>query len=218
MLVSLFNAILNTTMEIKDSREHLFENPTPLNLLFIRRRSFRKYQKAEVEPAKIKELELTAELFISANGFRHSCIRITKDIKEFESVVKAATKGFSGKVNPWLNKTNASNIILAIVNTEKTVNNADRLKRIAETAMLMETVILRATELGLATCWMAGINSGEIEKEYRLNLSEEIIAISTLGYPPLSSGITDYDFWANRLVSGRRKDLSQLVFYEDIRE
>ncbi|MGC8928522.1 MAG: nitroreductase family protein, partial [Myxococcota bacterium] len=82
-------------------------------------------------------------------------------------------------------------------------------------SILMQIAILRATELGLATCWMTGVNLSEIEKSIDIKKDVEIIAISTLGYPPESSGLTDYDFWANRLLSSKRKPLSAFILNDE---
>ncbi|MCX7943707.1 MAG: nitroreductase family protein [Deltaproteobacteria bacterium] len=183
------------------------------------RRSFRKYAKREIEFEKIIEIENTIKDFQLTMGFKHSMVKVTKNKEEFESVIRAAKRGLVGKINPWLNKTNATNLLIAIVNTNDTDQNlSERFKRIAETSILMEVAILRATELGLASCWLAGVNTSEIEKEYKLGDGEEVIAIATLGYPPISSNITDYDFWANKLVSARRKHLSEIMFYDEIKE
>lgn len=204
-------------MNYTDSRRHLFVNPTPLSQIFILRRSYRKYSTKDVAPEIINEIEKTANLFILKLNLNHSYLIITRTRDELVAVIEAATEGFSGKINPWLKNTNAKHIIIAITNMNEANEAPERLKRIAETSMLMEIAILRATELGLATCWMAGINTFEIENYYNLRSEEEVIAISTLGYPPENSSIVDYDFWANRLVSVRRKDISELVFYDEIR-
>ncbi len=200
-----------------DTRKDMFENISGLSRLFIQRRSFRKYSAKIVEQEKVDAIKKSAELFVSKMGLKFSRISITKDKEEFDLIVKSATSGILGKINPWLKNSTASHIIIAIANMDGIKNNKERLERIAETSMLMQIAILRATELNLATCWMAGINSKEIEKNYPKLKDEEIIAISPLGYPPTMSSITDYDYWANRLVSGKRKPLSELIFYDEIK-
>lgn len=197
------------------SREHLFDNPSELQKIFIKRRSFRKYMKKPVEKEKILNIKKSCEIFIEKRNFRHSTIHISEGADEFNRIVDSATKGFSGKVNPWLKKTNADTLMLAMADMTDVITESERLKIIAETSILMQIAILRATELGLATCWMAGVNLSEIEKFIDIKKGVEVIAISTLGYPPESSGLTDYDFWANRLLSSKRKPLAAFILNEE---
>ncbi len=201
-----------------DSRNPLFNNPSELQKIFIKRRSFRKYKKGELNNDIFDAIKCSVLLFQKKMGFSHSKIEIISDRQIFEKVIEAATSGIIGKINPWLRRTDASAIILAIIDTRNLSDERERLIRIAETSMSMQIAILRSTELGLATCWMAGINSREIEKTLNLSDNQEIIAISTLGYPPEGSGFTDYDFWANRIVSGKRRSVEELYFIDKIVE
>ncbi|MGB9600191.1 MAG: nitroreductase family protein, partial [Myxococcota bacterium] len=141
-----------------NSREHLFDNPSELQKIFIKRRSFRKYMKKPVEKEKILNIQKTCDIFIEKSGFCHSIIHITEVADEFNRIVDSATKGFLGKVNPWLKKTDADRLILAMADMTGINTDSERLKIIAETSILMQIAILRATELGLATCWMTGVN------------------------------------------------------------
>jgi nitroreductase len=200
---------------LQDPRDPLFENPTDLQRIFMLRRSYRKYSERPVELEKIMAIERSIRLFKEKMGYSNSDIRIIADDRGFSLVKDAATKGLIGSINPWLKSTKARCFIVAVVNNNGVSSISERNRRIAQTSMAMQVAILRATELGLATCWMAGINSREIERVLGLMEKEEVIAISTLGYPPQSTTITDYDFWANRLVSRRRKPLSEIVLNEE---
>lgn len=200
----------------KDSREPLFENASELQKIFIKRRSYRKYADIPIEPEKIEQIIKTVELFIAKMQLKNSKILLISDELTFKSIISSSTKGIIGSINPWLKSTKARGFIVAIVDNKGVRDSSERNRRIAETSMAMQIAILRATELELATCWMAGINSREVERVLGLDDGEEVIAVSTLGYPPSRTSLTDYDFWANRLVSGRRKPISEIMFIEKI--
>lgn len=46
-----------------------------------------------------------------------------------------------------------------------------------------EKIVLKATELGLGTCWLGGtFNSKDVERQVDLNMNEQIVIVSPLGY------------------------------------
>ncbi len=46
-----------------------------------------------------------------------------------------------------------------------------------------EKIVLKATELGLGTCWLGGtFNSKDVEKQVELNMNEQIVILSPIGY------------------------------------
>lgn len=206
---------MNNYLE-RNERDLPWQSPSALQKIFIKRRSFRKYLKGEIKDNIVEMIKFTTDLFITRMGFCHLRIEIVLMGEMFRKIINAATSGVVGKINPWLKKTDATGLLVAIVNSLDAKEEKERLKRIGECSMVMQVAILRATELGFATCWLGGINSSEIEGVMELNKGEEVIAISTLGYPPKKIGFTDYDFWANRLLSRRRRPLAELYFFDTI--
>ncbi|MDR0965148.1 MAG: hypothetical protein LBM75_01345 [Myxococcales bacterium] len=83
-------------------------------------------------------------------------------------------------------------------------------------AFAFESIVLRATELGLGTCWIAGsFSRSRFSRALRLGVDELLPAISPLGQPTSERGLRD------RLMrfsggSQNRKPWSELFFDGDI--
>jgi nitroreductase len=80
---------------------------------------------------------------------------------------------------------------------------------------LMEAVILGATDLGLATCWLGGtFNRTDYAKLAEAGASETVPAISPVGYPAAKRALTDSIIrWS--AGSKRRKASGELFFASD---
>lgn len=88
-------------------------------------------------------------------------------------------------------------------------------KAVVDYGFCMESLILRATALGLGTCWLAGtFNAGGFAKAINLQDNELLPAISPLGYPAGSKSLTEKIF---RLTAGsdRRKPWPEIFFAEN---
>ncbi|MCM1504922.1 MAG: nitroreductase family protein [Muribaculum sp.] len=76
----------------------------------------------------------------------------------------------------------------------------------------MEQVVLRATELGMGTCWIGGtFNSGSFNRDEKWPDGEELKIISPIGYPAIKQTALDK---LSRLAfkSDHRKPLDQLFY------
>jgi len=82
------------------------------------------------------------------------------------------------------------------------VRNDHRRYLDVDVAIVMDHLILAATNLGLGTCWVAAFNEGEARRI--LQLPDEVVPLifTPLGYP------------ADQPSEKERKDLSQLIRYE----
>ncbi|HDP26443.1 MAG TPA: nitroreductase [Deltaproteobacteria bacterium] len=79
---------------------------------------------------------------------------------------------------------------------------------------LFEAILLRATELGLGTCWMGGtFNSGFFADRILRTADEIIPAVSPVGYPASARSVVDSLFAASA-GSRRRKPGESLFFTE----
>lgn len=185
---------------------------TPLQKTMLGRRSYRKYRDGAVTAAQAAEVDAAARAFCERMGYRAPVIRTTVDPAEFKAIVAAAMAGAIGKTNPWLIFTKASGMIVASCDVAAAPSSGDRVVALAQAAMAMEVAILRAAEMGLGTCWMAGINSREVEKALALPEGRQVIAISTLGHPPEGVSLLSWDGVAYHMISKKRKDLSKTVF------
>lgn len=132
--------------------------------LIEKRHSVRAYTKEKIEPTK-KESLLKLMEDLKTEDFRFDLIDYT-----FDENVKIGTYGMiSG----------AHSFIVGILNKD--------LKDDKKTAMhfgeAFEKLILKATELGLGTCWMVStFNSDTIESLISLNSNEDIVMVSPVGY------------------------------------
>jgi len=74
-----------------------------------------------------------------------------------------------------------------------------------------EGIILEATALGLATCWVAGFfRPGAVAQEIEISSNEKVLAVSPLGYSNEFKTLEE-KLMSNFARSHERKPLSQLV-------
>lgn len=182
---------------------------TPLMQVMLRRRSVRKFEPAEASPAQVETIERVVREFLERCQFAAPHIRILGPGPDRDAVIRGATKGLTGKVNPWLPRAKARHLILCATRYPDPPDEALQDRAIKQAAMAMQVAVLAAADLGLGTCWLAGINFEEIERAYPLPPQERLIAIAPLGIPAKSMGLS-WDALSFHLVSKRRKDLQAL--------
>ena len=204
-------------MKKNDGSLSLHGTVTPLMELLLKRRSFRKYATGRASQEQVEHILTCVRLFQETAGFQHSRIAIVEQGPQFKAIVKAAMSGVIGKINPWLAITRARHLILCgAIYAESDERPAVELT-IKQASMTMQVAILAATEAGLATCWMAGINHERVETEFPMPDGAKLIAMSTLGIPPTRKGLS-WDAIAYHLVSKRRKPLENLWMQERWRD
>jgi nitroreductase len=183
---------------------------TPLMKLLLQRRSCRRYAEGSASAEQVAALLATVRRFQERTGFSAPRIAIVEG-EAMRAVVKAALGGVIGKINPWLPFTQARHLVLCGARCPE--EPAGRARAIKEAAMTMQVLVLAATELGLGTCWMAGINHERVESAFPLEGGGELIAISPLGLPPEKRGLS-WDSLIYHLTSKRRKPLAELWMAE----
>lgn len=193
-------------MRKDDGSLNLGGEVTPLMQVLLRRRSVRKYAPGAATDEQVAYMMACVQTFVSRAGFTAPRMQVVHG-EERRQVINAATRGLVGKVNPWLPSTRAEHLILcgAVYGDDR----ASRERAIKEAAMAMQVAILAAAELGLGTCWMAGINHERVELAYPMPDGAKVVAISTLGLPPARKGLS-WDALSFHLVSKRRKPLDAL--------
>jgi nitroreductase len=189
---------------------------TPLQKVMLARRSFRKYLEGLPTAEQLDGLASVSREFCRTMGFDAPRMIFVTDPAGYKKVMSAACAGVIGKGNPWLPLAKSRIMIVAACDTRKAPVAADRVLAVAQAAMTLETVVLAAAEMGLATCWMAGINSAEVEKALGLPPGEQVIAISPLGLPPEGVKLLSWDGMAYHIFSKRRKQLSEIFFEEEM--
>jgi nitroreductase len=202
-------------MRKDDGSLNLGGEVTPLMEVLLRRRSVRKYAQGAATEEQVAYVIACARSFVDRAGFSAPRLRVV-DGEERQAVIDAATRGPVGIVNPWLPSTRARHLILcgAVYPDQARVQ---RERAIKEAAMAMQVAILAAAELGLGTCWMAGINHERVELTHPMPDGAKLVAISTLGLPPARRGLS-WDALAYHTVSKRRKPLDALSMPERWRD
>jgi hypothetical protein len=185
---------------------------TPLQRIMLARRSVRRYEEGGVMADHVKALLETHGAFCRKMGFSASRIYIEHEKRDRDRVMAAACSGLAGKGNPWLPITKAQAVMVLACETASAPVIGDRKVALAQAAMAMEAVLLKATELGLGTCWLAAINHAAIEKALMLPAGTYAIAMSTLGKPAQGISILSWDGMTYHLLSKKRKSLSQILF------
>jgi nitroreductase len=184
---------------------------TPLMQLLLRRRSCRKYAAGQASPEQIDTVLGRARAFQDRCGLRAPRLLVVSGA-ELDRVVSAAMRGLMVTVNPWLPSTAARHLLLCgAVWTEGAEPNAIE-HALAQAAMTMQVALLAATELGLGSCWLAGIDHEAVEKALALPDGAKLVAISPLGLPPPKKGLWDAALF--HLASKHRKPLESLWMKE----
>ena len=186
---------------------------TPLMQLLLQRRSVRKYRSQAATDEQVTYVEKCVRAFCERMGFMSPRITIVGRGKAFDEVVRGATSGLVGKINPWLPFTQASHLMLCATVYPSDGNRGGTERAIAEASMTMQVAVLAATEVGLATCWMAGIDHEAVERTHQLADGSSLMAISTLGFGPKRMRLS-WDTVAYHLVSKRRRPLADLRMAE----
>ena len=190
---------------------------TSLMKIFLNRRSFRKYGDEIVPFEKIEYINKCLKAFITKTHFEYSDISIISDTQLIKNIKKAATKGFVGKINSWLNKSKAPFMILCGAIYDEADENIKIETSLKQSSMVMQTAVLAAAECGLATCWLGGISHKSIEEVYEMPKNSKIVAISMLGYPAKKS-LLSWDNITYHAISKKRKPINDIWFKEEWKE
>ena len=104
-------------------------------------------------------------------------------------------------------------LIIGIIN-----NNLDKDQNtLVEFGLSMEKIVLKATDLGLGTCWVTNITKGPyIRKEASLKMAERIATVIAVGYP--SEKIRKIEKIIEEETRGKnRKEWKELFFNENFK-
>jgi len=149
----------------------------------VKRRSIRKYQDKEVPDETIRELMYAARLAPSGNNAQPWKYKIFKTEEE-----KKMLKENSIFKQDFVYT--APIIILCCGNTKAypekksdRLDDSNHARTIRDLALSTQNIVLRATELGLGTCYVGWMDKPKIKK--LLELPEEYIVpyVITIGYP-----------------------------------
>ncbi len=165
----------------------------------FQRRSRRQFERRQINSQLFEKLQIVCDEFSPFTGARAVLLNQSP-----ENVFKGAI-GKYGKIK------NAPSVIVFI-------GNADDPNMNEKTGFTGEGIILEATALGLATCWVAGFFRPEAAAEAtEIRANEKVLAVSPVGY-----AVENWTF-EEKIMSGfgrshKRKPLNELIngFYENM--
>ena len=77
---------------------------------------------------------------------------------------------------------------------------------VEDVSILATILMLKATELGLGSCWVNFFDNNKIKEAFRLQDTEEVVLLMPIGYP-------SEDSEPNPIVHKKRKELNLMVRY-----
>jgi nitroreductase len=173
------------------------------------RKSYRNFSAQPVEQEKILKVLEAARLAPSWQN--RQCWRFVV-VQDKESIKKIGQlRPFNYNINFFLR--NVPVIIVTCANPKDSGHRAEIDYYLVDTAIAMEHLILAATDLGLATCWIGAFDEQMVKDV--LNIPDEIrvVALTPLGYPAGKDNIVDK---VSKIVAkGRtRKKLEEITYFE----
>jgi len=163
-----------------------------------KRSSFRKYQEVEITNESLKKLK--KEIKRPLKGLFNNSITIK--LVELSNEMPDSSRLTSGMIR------GAKAFLVGI--TEESTQEA-----YVDFGFAFEHIILKATELGLGTCWLGQtFRKDFFSRVLRLEPEKEIPAITPLGYPVKKGGIKD-SLISLAIGSKRRKGWENLFFKSD---
>lgn len=172
------------------------------------RRSVRRFTEQPVEPEKILELETLARRAKTIYEAAGTELLIISEPHQAEVLRKAIVSGWQGKINAWIYLTPIPAWIILCAKSDQDAAAESPAGNLPGAAMVLETVILAATEMDLGTCWMAGFNGNAVIRALSLSADQKPVICSPLGYPTAKGRMER----VSRAVasSDRRKPLAEI--------
>jgi len=174
-----------------------------LTELIQRRRSVRSYKEKSIDKNTVTSIVEAAQYAPSACNAQPWRFVIVTDMFLLKEVVD---KGLGGVVpNKWAASAPVMIIGCAHLNL-LTHRIGESVKGIhyhqIDLGIAMEHMVLRATELGLGTCWIGWFKEKKIKKILNIPKNWKIISLLTLGYPQEESN-----------ASTPRLNLNEILFF-----
>jgi len=149
------------------------------------RRSIRQYSDRPVEDEKIKQIVEAARLAPSSSNSQCWRFIVVKDKNIKKQIVE---KGLGGMIIPNEWAKTAPVIIVACAHLNFITHRLGAAIKgieywLLDMGIAVEHLVLRATELGLGTCWIGWFNERWIRKILKIPRNIRIVALVTLGYP-----------------------------------
>lgn len=159
------------------------------------RYSVRKYSDREIENEKIEQILETARKAPSAVNFQPYKLFVIK------------SEGKLAEIKSCYHRTWLSNVkvIIAVVGLhqmgwKRAEDGKDYTD--VDVAIMIDHLMLQATELGLGTCWICNFDVALINETLPLQPKEEVVALIPIGYPD-----------SDEIPVKKRKSIDELVVW-----
>lgn len=173
------------------------------------RKSTRNFSSQPVESEKILKVLEAARLAPSWQN--RQCWRFVV-VQDKETIKKIAQfRPFQYNINFFLK--NAPVIIVACANPKDSGHRQGIDYYLVDVAIAMEHLILAATDLGLATCWIGAFDEAMIKNLLNIPQEVRIVALTPLGYPAGHDNIVDK---VSKIVAHgkKRKKIEDIAYFE----
>jgi nitroreductase len=176
------------------------------------RRSNRKYLPMRLESDLAGKIEDMIRLALRVRGAGPESLILHSEAGQVERVKKASYKRMEGAVNLWLLRTPVSGFLVLAVPRDDV--SCERPRLLPHTAMATQDMVLWLTEAGLGTCWMGGVNDGEVRKAIGLGDKSMVPAIIAIGKRKPKIEARDLDTFLYHRLTRRRKAIRTIASEE----
>jgi nitroreductase len=173
------------------------------------RKSYRNFSSQPIEQEKILKVLEAARLAPSWQN--RQCWRFIV-VQDKETIKKIGRLNpFTLNINFFLQKVPA--IIIACANPKDSGHRNGIDYYLVDTAIAMEHLVLAATDLGLATCWIGAFDEQMIKDVLNIPNEIRVVALTPLGYPAGKDNIVDK---VSKIVAkgAKRKPIEEIVYFE----
>ncbi len=173
------------------------------------RKSYRNFSPQPVEQDKILKVLEAARLAPSWQN--RQCWRFVV-VQNKEKIRKIGQLNpFTLNINFFLQKVPV--IIIACANPKDSGSRDGKDYYLVDTAIAMEHLVLAATDLGLATCWIGAFDEKMIKDALEIPDEIRVVALTPLGYPAEKENIVDK---VSKIVAkgANRKPLEEIAYFE----
>ena len=182
------------------------------------RRSWRVYTEETLTDAECGALEEAASAAPSVRGSRSARALIISGHDEVKALTGALMAGLIGKGNPWLRSAPPAAFGVLIGDSARSAREGERRFYNMDVAIAGELLVLAATQAGLASCWLAAINSDSAARHLGLGDDDRIPAVIALGHGGVRKKgallAAGWDRITRIAVSKRRKPIEKLCSLE----
>jgi len=159
----------------------------------------------EVEPEKIQKVLEAATLAPSARNMQPWRFIVVRGKHAVESLVSEAFMDANATVK------RAPVVIVVCSRRDDDISRDGKEYYLFDSGLAMENMLLAATDLGLVTHPMTGVNEPEVKKLLKIPDDVRVVIVTPLAYPEEST----YESAAReRLEQRTRKGADEIIFYD----